>query len=112
MQHSNCGYEPTWEARATLTNHARWRGAQRAITPETVAVIREFGERSHDGRGGVLCMMTRRAVQRLVRAVGHSQRVDAIAGTYAVFSADGEDRVITVGHAHARRPVDRHGPAA
>jgi len=37
----------------------------------------------------------------VARAVGRSQRLDALAGAYAVVSADDERAVITVGHRYS-----------
>lgn len=83
-----------------LSRHAKQRGKQRAISPECAELIILFGERSHDGRGGIRCLMTDHSMARLTRAVGHSQRGDSLAGCYVVLSAEDESRVITMGHCY------------
>jgi hypothetical protein len=46
-------------------------------------------------------MMTHSSLAAVARAVGRSQRLDALAGAYAVVSADDERAVITVGHRYS-----------
>ena len=42
--------------------------------------------------------MTRACVERLVNVLGHSQRLDALAGAYVVLSAEDDAVVITASH--------------
>jgi hypothetical protein len=58
-----------------------------------------FGEKEHDNRGGVRYLMTAKALENLRRVVGNSQKVDALAGVYAVVSAN-DPTIITVAHRH------------
>lgn len=58
-----------------------------------------FGEMEHDNRGGVRYLMTAKALENLRRVVGNSQKVDALAGVYAVVSAT-DPTIITVAHRH------------
>ena len=98
--HSNIGYEPNGFRRAVLTHHAQKRSGQRGFTSDSVEVIRTFGERSFDGHGGVRCLMTRNAVDRLARVLGRSQKLDALAGAYVVLSAEDDSVVITASHSY------------
>lgn len=98
QHHSNAHYVPSRRQKIELSRHAAKRSQQRAIPSEAVPLLLAYGERSHDGRGGVRYMMTRTSLAAVARAVGHSQRLDALAGAYAVVSADDERAVITVGH--------------
>lgn len=81
-----------------MSKHASERRQQRAISREAVELIALFGERSHDGRNGIRCLMTSRAISKLERAVGRTQRGDNLRGCYVVLSAEDECSVITVGH--------------
>lgn len=85
-------------AQPVLTQHAIKRSQQRGNPPTAISLIRSFGERSYDGRGGVRFLMTRRAMGRLVRALGRDQSIDRLGGCYVVQSADEKAAVITVGH--------------
>ena len=98
QHHSNAHYVPSRRQKIELSRHAAKRSQQRAIPSEAVPLLLAYEKRSHDGRGGVRCMMTHTSLAALARAVGHSQRLDALAGAYAVVSADDERAVITVGH--------------
>jgi len=97
---TNANYQPIARKKIELRRHASIRSQQRAIPQDCVDLIVHFGERSHDGRGGIRCLMTEKAIARLGRAVGHTQRLGSLAGCYAVISADDESVVITVGHYH------------
>lgn len=100
MLQTNATFESNRFKRAQLTAHARKRSAQRTIGFDSVELIRLFGERSHDGRGGVRCLMTKTAMKRLTCTVGHTQRTDALAGAYVVLSAEDDSVVITVAYRH------------
>ena len=97
-QATNTNFELTSHRKIEMRRHASIRSQQRAIPIECVDLIVFFGERSHDGRGGIRCLMTEKSIARLERAVGHSQRLGNMTGCYAVISADDESVVITVGH--------------
>ena len=98
MMQTNLAYQSNKLKRAIMTRHAEKRSAQRGFTRDSVELIRAFGERSHDGHGGIRCLMTRAAVERLANVLGRSQRLDALAGAYVVLSADDEAVVITASH--------------
>lgn len=95
---TNFAFESNRRKRAVMTHHAQKRSAQRGFTPDSVELIRSFGERSHDGRGGIRCLMTRAAVERLGNVLGRSQRLEALAGAYVVLSANDDAVVITASH--------------
>lgn len=77
--------------------HARKRMAQRGVGDVDLRLVLAFGEETHDGRGGVRYTMTSAAMDRLRAAVGHTPKVDRLAGVYAVLSTE-DGAVITVGH--------------
>ena len=87
----------------SLTDHARRRMRQRAIPPEALDCLFEFGREAFDHRGNaVVLYFDKKARKRLARAL-RAERVtdvDRLAATYAVVSSKGE--VITVGHRHRR----------
>lgn len=95
---SNAQYDPLARRKIELSRHAVKRSSQRAISRDCVPLILAYGERSHDGQGGVRYLMTQRSVATLGRAVGYTQRLDALAGCYAVVDAANEETVITLGH--------------
>ena len=81
-----------------MTRHAQKRSAQRGFNTDSVELIRTFGERTHDGHGGIRCLMTRASVERLGNVLGRSQRLEALAGAYVVLSAEDDAVVITASH--------------
>lgn len=81
-----------------VSRHANQRKQQRAISHETIELIVLFGERSYDGRNGIRCLMTDKAMTRLERVVGRTQRTDNLRSCYVVLSAEDEYTVITAGH--------------
>lgn len=95
---SNAQYDPLARRKIELSRHATKRSKQRAISRDCVPLILAYGERSHDGQGGIRYLMTQRSVATLERAVGYTQRLDALAGCYAVVDAANEETVITLGH--------------
>lgn len=95
---SNLYYEPNTRRKIELSRHAAKRARQRAIGHDCLPLILAYGERSHDGRGGVRYVLTERSMATLGRALGHSQRLDALAGCYAIVDAENEQTVITLGH--------------
>lgn len=97
-QATNTNFKSTSHRKIETSRHASIRSQQRAIPIECIDLIVFFGERCHDGRGGIRCLMSEKAIARLERAVGHSQRLGNITGCYAIISADDESKVITVGH--------------
>lgn len=98
---SNAQFDSIARRKIELSRHAHKRGQQRGISQDCVPLILAYGERSHDGQGGVRYSLTDRAIARLVRAIGHSQRLQTLAGCYAVVNAESEQTVITLGHRHS-----------
>ena len=97
MAIGNANFESTARAKRESSTHALKRGCQRGISPLSVRLITAFGEKEHDGRGGIRYLMTSNAIANLRRVVGSTQQVDALQGVYAVVSSD-DTTVITVGH--------------
>jgi hypothetical protein len=97
---TNVNFQPTLRRKIELHlgQHAKARKQQRAISTGSVELIGFFGERTHDGRGGIRCLMTERAVAKMERILGHTQRMANLKGCYVVLSAEDECTVITVGH--------------
>ena len=95
---SNAHYDSTSRRKIELSRHAYKRAQQRAIPQECVPLILAYGERTHDGQGGIRYLLTEKAMAILSRAIGHSQRLETLAGCYAVVSAEDEETIITVGH--------------
>ena len=97
MQSNSC-FESTKFKRAMMTRHAQKRSAQRGFNLESIELIRSFGERSHDGCGGIRCLMTRTVIAKLGNILGRTQRLDSLAGAYVVISAEDDAVVITASH--------------
>jgi hypothetical protein len=95
---SNANYDSTSRRKIELSRHANKRAQQRAIPQECVPLILAYGERTHDGQGGIRYLLTEKAMASLGRAIGHSQRLETLTGCYAVVSAEDEETIITVGH--------------
>lgn len=100
MEIGNAHYLPTSRTKRELSLHAHKRSCQRGISPGSAALVVAFGEREHDNRGGVRYLMTTKAMENLRRTVGGSQKVDALAGVYAVVSAT-DPTIITLAHRHS-----------
>jgi hypothetical protein len=100
MSNGNLGFESISHRKHVLSKHASKRASQRGISPMGVRLVKAFGEKEFDGRGGIRYLMTSSAISDLRRVVGSTQQVDALAGVYAVVSAT-DETVITVGHRYA-----------
>lgn len=97
MTYGNHHYEAKRRPRPALSRHAGKRAQQRGIDQSAAALVVAYGKREFDGRGGVRYLMTRESIESLRRVVGTTQQVEALAGVYAVVSAE-DDTVITLGH--------------
>jgi len=97
MTIGNAHYLPASRAKRELSLHAQKRARERGIPPGSAAIVLAFGEMEHDNRGGIRYMMTTKAMDNLRRTVGNSQKVDALAGVYAVVSAT-DPTIITLAH--------------
>jgi hypothetical protein len=98
MMQTNSCFESTKFKRAMMTRHAQKRSAQRGFNAASVELIRTFGERNYDGQGGIRCLMTQHSIERIGKAIGHSQKLDSLAGAYIVLSAEDDAVVITASH--------------
>ena len=99
MAVGNSNYQPTSRVKREMSLHAKKRGCQRGIPTGCADLVVAFGEMEHDNRGGIRYLMTAKAMESLRRVVGNSQKVDALAGVYAVVSAT-DQTIITVAHRH------------
>lgn len=99
MAIGNAHIEPKSRMKRELSLHAQKRGCQRGIPPGSVNLVVAFGEPEYDNRGGIRYLMTDKALDSLRRVVGNSQKVEALAGVYAVVSAT-DSTIITVAHRH------------
>ena len=97
MGYSNEGYQATSRRVSRVSRHAEKRGQQRCIDNATLPLVLAYGQREFDGQGGIRYLMTADSIASLRRAVGHTQRIDALTGVYAVVSTE-DSTVITVGH--------------
>lgn len=97
MTVENWYFESKATARRQLSKHAQKRGCQRGISELSIPLITAYGEKEHDGKGGIRYLMTSAAIANLRRVVGFTQQVEALQNMYAVVSTDGST-VITVGH--------------
>ncbi len=85
-------------SRHQLTKHASRRSQQRAIPEACIPLIRAYGNRYYDGRGGVTYLMTYGAIDGLIRTLGRNEVIERLEGVYIVVDAEEEQKVITVGH--------------
>jgi hypothetical protein len=100
VTYSNQQFESNSRRQAAgLSRHAGKRAQQRGIDKASVPLVVAYGSREFDGNGGIRYLMTKESMDLLRRAVGRSQQVDALAGVYAVVSAE-DQTVITIGHRH------------
>jgi len=83
-----------------LTRHARARMQQRAIRPDALEYLLEFGREAFDHRGAVVLYFDKAARRRLQHAAPRAKDLERLARCYAVLSTEGD--VITVGHRHRR----------
>jgi len=99
MSHGNEHYLPSSRTKRELSRHAQKRSCQRGISAGSAALVVAFGEIEYDNCGGVRYMMTTKALENLRRVVGSTQKVDALAGMYAVGSTS-DSTLITLAHRH------------
>ena len=62
---SNAQYASLARRKIELSRHASRRARQRAISQDCVPLILAYGERSHDGHGGIRYLLTRRSMAAL-----------------------------------------------
>lgn len=88
------------------SDHAVARMQQRAVRPEVVDCLLDYGRRMHDHHGALLYYFDGRARERIRRDKGCDayQQLEQSLDAYAVVSMDGE--LVTVGHRFKRL---RHG---
>jgi len=85
-----------------VTRHAVARMQQRAVRPEIVDCLLDFGRCDYHHYGALLYYFDRRGRERLRRAAGSDAycRLEPALDAYAVVSCNGE--LVTVGHRHKR----------
>lgn len=84
----------------TFSGHARSRMQQRAIRPDALECLLEYGREAFDHRGHVVLYFDKAARRRLSRAAPGRKDIERLARCYAVLSPGGE--VVTVGHRYRR----------
>lgn len=99
MSYANLGFESNRYRNTSTSLHAEKRAQQRGINKSVLPLLLAYGRREYDGHGGVRYLMTAASVANLCRAVGRTEQVEALAGVYAVVSAE-DQTVITMGHRH------------
>ena len=85
-----------------VTHHAIARMQQRAVRPEVVHYLLDFGRCEHHHYGALLYYFDRRGRERVLRVAGSDayRRMEHALDAYAVVSGDGE--LVTVGHRYKR----------
>jgi hypothetical protein len=88
-----------------LSDHARTRMQQRAISPEALELVLEHGKTRYDHRGARVVFLPKQLRKRLltVLAPESRRRLEKQLRTYLVCAAEGA-RIFTVGHRHQRMP--------
>ena len=79
-----------------LTRHAQTRMQQRAIRPEVLERLLEFGREAFDHNGGVVLYFDKAARRRLTRIAPGAKDLERLARCYAILSTNGD--ILTVGH--------------
>ena len=87
-----------------MTHHAAIRKQQRGIPEAALACLIQFGNTSHDNRGGEILYFDKRAKKRCLISVGKEayRKLDRHFNVYAVRSLDGS--LLTIGHRFKRLP--------
>lgn len=85
------------------TKHAEQRAQQRCIPPLIRDWLADYGTRTPDSRGGVVCHFDQRSRKRLSSSVGKEivKRLAPMLDSYMVLSAD-EQKVISIGWRYKR----------
>ena len=85
-----------------VTHHAVARMQQRAVLPEIVDYLLDFGRCEHHQRGAQLYYLDRRARELVRRVAGTDayRRMEHALDAYAVVSGDGQ--LVTMGHRYKR----------
>ncbi|MBK6742594.1 MAG: hypothetical protein IPG66_06275 [Hydrogenophilales bacterium] len=86
----------------TMTDHARVRRQQRAIPPEVLDYLLDYGHWAHEARGADIVWFDQRARAQLKRQLPAPQyrALEAKLKAYAVVDTDGA--IVTVGYRHRR----------
>ena len=79
-----------------LTRHAQTRMQQRAIRPDVLERLLEFGREAFDHKGGVVLYFDKAARRRLNRVAPGAKDLERLARCYAILSTNGD--ILTVGH--------------
>lgn len=95
--YSNEGYQANNRRVARVSRHSEKRAQQRFIDKTSLPLVLAYGRQEFHGQGGIRYLMTADSIASLRRAVGHTQRVEALACVYAVVSAE-DSTLISVGH--------------
>ena len=85
-----------------VINHAVARMQQRAVFPEIVDFLLDYGRCEYHQRGAQLYYLDKRGRQRLQKIAGKDtyRRLEHVLDAYAVVSKDGA--LVTVGHRYKR----------
>lgn len=94
---TNANHESGRHQEFVHSKHSSKRTRQRGFPRDIIPLIKAYGVKSHDGMGGVRYLLTKASIARIESVVGHTQRLDGLAGAYVVVSTD-EGTIITVGH--------------
>ena len=80
------------------TLHASRREQQRCIPPLIQELLADYGTRTYDSRGGVVCYFDRGSRKRLRKNLGGQvvKRLEPMLNSYLVLTSD-EAQVITMG---------------
>lgn len=86
-----------------MTHHGSRQMQRRGIPPFAEYLLDEFGERQHDGHGGVLVFFTKAARRRMEREMGR-EPVRMFSKYFRYYKVDSShaDSVITVAPRHKR----------
>lgn len=90
-----------------VTKHAAARAQQRGIPPIVRHWLAEYGEKQHDGHGGICRYFSKKSRQRLERDFGREpiRRLNNYLNSYLI-EACGTGQIITVGKRYAH--IERH----
>lgn len=97
MTQSNHHFVSDRSRRLKVSRHAAKRAQQRGINQAALGLLLAYGCREFDGQGGIRYLMTDSAMKSVYRLFGHTKQLEALAGVYAVISAE-DETVITTGH--------------
>lgn len=91
-----------------MSRHAQVRAQQRAIPYELIQILKQYGAKAYDNKGGCIRYFDTAAKRRVLHRIGRSNGEKLISNNSSVYCVEKLDTglIVTVGHRY--RPIRRN----